>query len=90
MIPADGAGGSQTIIRALSVLRALRDSETDVGVTEVARTVELPSSTVHRILRTLVVAGYVVQNSETERYRLGHEAFLLGRAAGHNLGFDAP
>lgn len=88
-IPADGAGGSRTIVRALSVLRALRDSDTDVGVTEIARTVELPSSTVHRILRTLVVAGYVVQNSETERYCLGREAFLLGRAAGHILGFDA-
>ena len=89
LIPADSAAGSQTIIRALSVLRALRDSDSDAGVTEIARTVELPSSTVHRILRTLVVAGYVVQNGETERYRLGREAFLLGRAAGHTLGFDA-
>lgn len=89
LVPADPAGGSQTIFRALSVLRALRDSETDVGVTEIARTVKLPSSTVHRILRTLVVAGYVVQNRVTERYRLGREAFFLGRAAGHTLGFDA-
>lgn len=89
LISADGAGGSQTVMRALAVLRALRDSATDVGVTEVARTVKLPSSTVHRILRTLVAAGYVVQNSETERYRLGREAFLLGRAAGTTLGFDA-
>ncbi len=29
------------------------------------------------------------QNSETERYRLGRQAFLLGRAAGKTLGFDA-
>jgi IclR family acetate operon transcriptional repressor len=89
LIPVDRAGGSQTIIRALSVLRALRDSDSDVGVSEIARTVKLPSSTVHRILRTLVLAGYVVQNRQTERYRLGREAFLLGRAAGHTLGFDA-
>ncbi len=87
--PANAAGGSQTIIRALSVLRALRESATDVGVTEVSHSVQLPSSTVHRILRTLVAAGYVVQNSETERYCLGREAYLLGRAAGHTLGFDA-
>lgn len=89
VISADGAGGSQTIMRALSVLGVLRDSDTDVGVTEVARAVELPSSTVHRILRTFIGAGYVVQNSETERYRLGREVFLLGRAAGQTLGFDA-
>jgi IclR family acetate operon transcriptional repressor len=89
LIPVEGAGGSQTVFRALSVLRTLRDASSDVGVTEIARTVRLPSSTVHRILRTLVVAGYVVQNAETERYSLGREAFLLGRAAGHTLGFDA-
>lgn len=89
MVPADGATGSQTIIRALLVLRALRDSDSDLGVTDIARTVQLPSSTVHRILRTLVGAGYVAQNVETERYRLGREAFLLGRAASHTLGFDA-
>lgn len=89
MPPTDTAGGSQTIIRALWVLRVLRDSGTDVRVTDVSRAVHMPSSTVHRILRTLVAAGYVVQNSETERYRLGREAYLLGRAAGHTLGFDA-
>ena len=89
LIGAEVAGGSQTIMRALSVLQALRDSDTDVGVTDVARIAALPSSTVHRILRTLVTAGYVVQNSETERYRLGRQAFLLGRAAGKTLGFDA-
>jgi IclR family transcriptional regulator, acetate operon repressor len=89
LIPLDSAGGSQTIVRALSVLAALRDSDSDVGVTEIAKTVKLPSSTVHRILRTLVLAGYVVQNRQTERYRLGRGAFLLGRAAGHTLGFDA-
>lgn len=89
LISAEGASGSQTIIRALLVLRALRDSDSDLGVTDMARAVQLPSSTVHRILRTLVSAGYVVQNGETERYRLGREAFLLGRAASYTLGFDA-
>lgn len=89
LAPTEAAGGSQTIIRALWVLRVLRDSGTDVGVTDVSRAVHMPSSTVHRILRTLVAAGYVVQNSETERCRLGREAYLLGRAAGHTLGFDA-
>ncbi|WP_237723842.1 MULTISPECIES: IclR family transcriptional regulator [unclassified Rhodococcus (in: high G+C Gram-positive bacteria)] len=81
--------GTQTITRALSVLRVLRDAEGDVGVTEMAHALDLHSSTTHRIVRALVVAGYVVQNKETERYRLGLEAFLLGRAAGQTLGFDA-
>lgn len=81
--------GAQTIARAFRVLRVLRDAEGDVGVMELARELGLHSSTAHRIVRALVAAGYVVQHTQTERYRLGHEAFLLGFAAGHSLGFDA-
>jgi IclR family acetate operon transcriptional repressor len=87
---AEGApGGSQAILRALAVLRALRLAEGELGVAEIARSVGLPASTVHRILRTLVVAGYVVQNAASERYHLGREAYLLGRAVADSLGFDA-
>jgi IclR family acetate operon transcriptional repressor len=82
-------GVSQAILRALSVLRALRTADGELGVAEIARGVELPTTTVHRILRTLVVAGYVVQNAATERYHLGREAYLLGRAVAASLGFDA-
>ena len=81
--------GTQTIVRALAVLRVLRDATEDVGVTELARALDLHTSTAHRILRALAAAGYVVQSEQTERYRLGREAFLLGQAAGKTLGFDA-
>jgi IclR family acetate operon transcriptional repressor len=82
-------GASQAILRALSVLRALRTADGELGVADIARGVGLPTTTVHRILRTLVVAGYVVQNVATERYHLGREAYLLGRAVANSLGFDA-
>ncbi|RDH73984.1 IclR family transcriptional regulator [Mycolicibacterium moriokaense] len=55
---------------------------------ELARALDLHASTAHRILRALVAANYVVQNAQTERYRLGPSAFLLGRAAERTLGFD--
>ena len=80
--------GTQTIARALSVLAVLRDARGDVGVIELARALDLHASTAHRIIRALVAAGYVVQNAQTERYRLGPAAFLLGRAAERTLGFD--
>lgn len=80
--------GTQTITRALNVLGVLRDAGSDVGVIELARALDLHASTTHRILRALVAANYVVQNAQTERYRLGPAAFLLGRAAERTLGFD--
>ena len=46
-------------------------------------------TTAHRTLRALLSAGYVAQNPETDRYRLGEQAFLLGLAAGRTLGLTA-
>jgi IclR family acetate operon transcriptional repressor len=80
---------SQSVLKALAVLRALRNAEGELGVAEISRTVGLPMTTVHRILRTLLVAGYVVQDRTTDRYHLGREAYLLGRSVANTLGFDA-
>jgi len=85
----DRALGAQTVVRALAVLGLLRDASPEVGVTEVARELSLQISTAHRILRALVREGYVSQNPDTDRYRLGRESFLLGLAAERNLGFAA-
>lgn len=81
--------GTQTIVRALAVLRVLRETPREVGISEFAKKLSVSTSTIHRIVRALVAEGYVVQNVETERYGLGRAAFLLGRAAERNLGFDA-
>ena len=83
------SGTSKAVLRALSVLRVLRMAGGELGVAEIARSTELPTITVHRILRTLLSAGYVVQNAATDRYHLGREAYLLGRAVANSLGFDA-
>lgn len=85
----DRAIGAQTVIRALDVLNLLRDAPRDMGVTDVARALSLNVSTTHRILRALVGAGYVAQDSESDRYGLGRQAFLLGLAAERNLGLAA-
>lgn len=81
--------GTKTIARSLSVLRVLRNAEDDVGVTEIARALGLNATTTYRILRALVAAGYVTQNTHSERYRLGREAFLLGHAARRTLGLES-
>lgn len=83
----DEVGGTRAIGRALAVLGALRDAKGELAFTEIVNRVDLNASTVHRILRALVSAGYVSKNPQ-ERYRLAREAFLLGHAAEHGLGFD--
>ena len=73
----------QSIVRALSILEALRGVSTST-VTELARTLGLHKSTIHRLLATLEQEGYVRRDDTGERYGLGLKVLglagaLLGR-----------
>ena len=80
--------GSQAIERALAVLDCFMDGQAELGVTEIARRLGLSVSTTHRIVRALVAAGYMAQNSKTDRYYLGRSAVLLGQVAQRALGLE--
>lgn len=69
----DGAqsAGVQAVTRALDVLACFRDGSADLGVSDIARTLDLKTSTTHRLVRTLVQAGFLEQDDRTSRYRLG-------------------
>lgn len=82
------ATGTQAIERALAALDCFISAEPELGVTEVAQALALSPSTVHRILRALVGAGYLDQNRRTNRYYLGRRSLLLGQVAHHNFAFD--
>lgn len=71
----------QTVERALSVLLAFTRNERVLGVSEIARSLGLPKSAVHRILGTLMSTGFVERDEPTGRYRLGPHAIDLGMVA---------
>lgn len=80
--------GAQAVERALTVLRAIEDSEDPLGVTELARQTELTVSTTHRLARTLTDSGLLAQDPITERYQLGPTLVALGEKAAERLGYD--
>lgn len=61
----------QTLERAFDIIEILGNADYHLGISEIAQQSELPLSTTHRILTTLLKLGYVEQNPETSKYTLG-------------------
>jgi DNA-binding IclR family transcriptional regulator len=67
----------QSVDRAIRVLTALQGARR-MTLSELAARLELPPSTVHGIVRTLVQHGMVVQERGSSRYQLGPAVLRLG------------
>ena len=72
---------SQSLERGLAILAAFEPGRTLLGVSELARAVELGRSTTHRYVATLARLGYLQQDEATRKYRLGPRVLDLGFSA---------
>lgn len=76
----------QSIERALTILEILpSDPEEGLGVTEIAERLGLPVSTAHRIVSTLVRRGFVLQDGEKGKYRIGYKTLEISRKILNNI-----
>jgi DNA-binding IclR family transcriptional regulator len=71
-------GPVQSIERAAAILRLLARGSGRLGVSEIAGSLGLARGTAHGILRTLQGVGFVEQDDETGKYRLGAALLHLG------------
>ena len=69
-----------SVDHTFDVLEAFRAEEPELGVTQLAKILNLHKNNVFRILATLENRGYVEQNPRTGNYRLGLKAFETGQA----------
>jgi len=67
----------QSVDRALRILTVLQGGRR-MSLGEVAARLDLPPSTVHGIIRTLVAHGVVLQERDSGRYRLGPAVLRMG------------
>jgi IclR family KDG regulon transcriptional repressor len=72
----NGKASVRAVERALDILLCFTDS-TDLGLTEIAKRVNLHKSTVFRILASLENKGFINRNAETDKYRLGFRIWEL-------------
>jgi IclR family KDG regulon transcriptional repressor len=67
--------------KALRILQLFGQRQTEWGVAALAREVAIPKTTVYRILRVLQQHGFLIQDPDTRRFRLGLSVLELGRRA---------
>lgn len=70
----------QSVERAAAILRTFTDADSELGVTTISDRLGLHKSTVSRLLSTLQHEGFVEQDPETGKYRLGLGLITLAGA----------
>ena len=72
---------SQSLERGLAILSSFNSERPLIGVSELSRELELSRSTAHRYIATLAQLGYLQQDPDSRRYRLGPKVVDLGFSA---------
>jgi IclR family KDG regulon transcriptional repressor len=80
-----GTGSVRSVLLALDVLEQVAAETEEIGVSEIAARLGMTKGSVFRHLKTLVERGYLTQNTQTSRYRLGISAYVLGKAAANGI-----
>ena len=74
-------GSSQSLERGLAILALFTSDRPLLGVSAIGRELDLSHSTAHRYVATLASLGYLRQDPDNKRYRLGHRVLDLGFSA---------
>lgn len=77
--------GIQAVLLAFQILEHFAQQPGSVGITELAKKFGTSKSRIHRHIQTLIEGGYVVQDSDGERYRLTARLIALGEAVSENF-----
>ncbi|AGY76607.1 IclR family transcriptional regulator [Clostridium autoethanogenum] len=75
----------QSVDRALQILECFSKEENELGVTQIANMLDFYKSTTFGLLSTLENRGYLKQNPESGKYRLGIKLFELGKLVEENM-----
>lgn len=75
----------QSLLRSMELLEVLKEKNRSFTIAELADTMNLPPSTVHRILQTFCEKKYVMRDERSHTYRLGPALIPLGKAASKGI-----
>ena len=75
----------ESVARALDILELL-DAEGEMGITEIAKKLNMEKSTVYRSINTLRARHYVGQDQDTLKYSNSYKLFEMGHNVARNTG----
>jgi DNA-binding IclR family transcriptional regulator len=67
-----------SVTTAIHLLKTFSEDERELGISELAKRLGVAKSTVHRLASALLDEGFLEQNPDSGRYRLGIGLFSLG------------
>ena len=73
--------GAPSVKKAFAILSAISSSKEGLGVSELARGLNMAKSTVHGMTLALEEVGAVMRDPQTKRYKLGFTLLEIGRSA---------
>lgn len=77
----EAPAGTQVVVRTIRLLKAFEAGNAEWQSGDLAEALDLPKSTTHRLLQTLVSEEFLIRRTDTRGYRLGPAAIALGAEA---------
>jgi DNA-binding IclR family transcriptional regulator len=74
-------GGVQSLGRAFSIIEEVARHREGIGLADLSKRVALHNSTTFHLAKTLVSLGYLRQERDSKRYRVGRPLFALAASA---------
>ncbi len=77
MAKATDTKSTGTVLRVVRVLRCIADAKRPLSIKELSEALDLPASTVHRLLNLLASEGLIEKDDESRNYQSGAELIRL-------------
>ena len=74
-------GGIQSIQRAIAILEDVARHREGINLADLSKSVGLHNSTTFHLIKTMAQLGYVIQQKDSKRYRIGSRLFTLAAGA---------
>lgn len=74
---------TSTLLKSFDILDCFENDGQEIGIKEIANQIDMPQSSVYRIIQSLEFVGLIFQNRENKKYRLGPKFISLSSKHRH-------